>query len=108
LFLVFRLIEDPPGLSCLKGAGVRVDYTGIALLVLGVGALQVMLDKGQEDDWFRSHFILTLALISGACLLSLAIWEWFRMAAGDETVVRVILGLAKGFERTVPDRKLLM
>ncbi len=78
LFLVYRLIEDPPYLSRLNRAGVRVDYIGIALLTLGVGALQVLLDKGQEDDWFGSHFILTLAIIAGTCLLALAIWEWFQ------------------------------
>ncbi len=64
LFLVLRLVEDPPYLAQRKGAGVRVDYIGIALLALGVGALQVLLDKGQEDDWFGSHFIVTLAVIA--------------------------------------------
>ncbi len=54
--LVFRLIEDPPYLSRLKAAGVKLDHIGIALLALGVGALQILLDKGQEDDWFGSHF----------------------------------------------------
>jgi DHA2 family multidrug resistance protein len=78
LALVFRLIEDPPYLSRLKSAGMRLDYIGIALLALGVGALQILLDKGQEDDWFGSRFILTLAIVSAVCLLSLVIWEWFR------------------------------
>jgi len=77
LLLVFRLVEDPPWLKRLAGAGVRIDYIGVALLTLGVGALQVMLDKGQEDDWFGSHFIITLALIAGIGLVSLVIWEWF-------------------------------
>jgi DHA2 family multidrug resistance protein len=77
LSLVFRLIEDPPYLSRLKSAGIKLDYIGIAFLTLGVGALQVLLDKGQEDDWFGSHFIVTLAIVSIACLLSLVIWEWF-------------------------------
>lgn len=49
----------------------------MALLTLGVGALQVMLDKGQEDDWFGSHFILTLAILAATGLVSFAIWEWF-------------------------------
>ena len=80
LFLVYRLIEDPPWVKRAKGAGVKIDYIGVALLTLGVGALQVMLDKGQEDDWFGSHFILTLAVIAGVCLVSLAIWEWFYKA----------------------------
>jgi len=78
LLLVFRLIEDPPYLSRLKAAGMRLDYIGIALLALGVGALQILLDKGQEDDWFGSRFILTLAIVSAVCLISLVVWEWFR------------------------------
>src|ERR1700687_2762362 len=55
LFLVYRFVEDPPYLKRLRDAGVKLDYIGIALLTLGVGALQVLLDKGQEDDWFGSH-----------------------------------------------------
>src|SRR5579864_5853012 len=76
LFLVYRMVEDPPYLRRVKGAGIRVDYIGIALLALGVGALQILLDKGQEDDWFGSHFIITLALVSAICLVSLVVWEW--------------------------------
>src|SRR5215510_5900823 len=56
LLLVLSLIEDPPYLKAARQAGVRVDYVGIALLVLGVGALQIMLDRGQQDDWFASPF----------------------------------------------------
>ena len=59
----------------------RVDYIGIALLALGVGALQVLLDKGQEDDWFGSHFIVTLAAISAVCLISLVFWELHQQSA---------------------------
>src|SRR5579863_9770209 len=74
--LVLRLVEDPPYLRRTKGAGIRVDYIGIALLTVGVGALQVLLDKGQEDDWFGSRFITTLVIVSTVCLISLVIWEW--------------------------------
>jgi DHA2 family multidrug resistance protein len=77
LFLVFRLIEDPPWAKRVAGAGVKIDYVGVALLTLGVGALQVMLDKGQEDDWFASPFILILAVVAAVGLVSLVIWEWF-------------------------------
>ena len=63
-FLVRRFVEDPPYLSRLKAAGVKLDYIGIALLALGIGALQVLLDKGQEDDWFGSHFITTLVVVA--------------------------------------------
>ena len=78
--LVRRFVEDPPYLSRLKVAGVKLDYVGIAFLILGIGALQVMLDKGQEDDWFGSRFITTLAVVATVCLISLVIWEWFQKA----------------------------
>jgi DHA2 family multidrug resistance protein len=53
---------------------------GIALLTLGVGALQVLLDKGQEDDWFGSSFITALVVVAATCLVALVIWEWFHKA----------------------------
>jgi DHA2 family multidrug resistance protein len=78
--LVRRFVEDPPYLKRLKAAGVKLDYIGIALLAIGVGALQILLDKGQEDDWFGSNFITTLVIVASACLISLVIWEWFQKA----------------------------
>jgi DHA2 family multidrug resistance protein len=80
VFLIVLLIEDPPWAKAAAGAQVKFDYIGLGLLALGVGALQVMLDKGQEDDWFGSRFIVTLALTAGICLVSLAVWEWFHKA----------------------------
>jgi MFS transporter, DHA2 family, multidrug resistance protein len=77
-FLVRRFVEDPPYLARIKSAGVKLDYIGIALLTLGIGALQVLLDKGQEDDWFGSRFITVLAITAVVCLVSLVIWEWFH------------------------------
>jgi MFS transporter, DHA2 family, multidrug resistance protein len=77
LFLVYRLIDDPPWAKRKAGAVSRIDYVGMSLLVLGVGALQIMLDKGQEDDWFGSHFIITLAVLAVVGLVSLVVWEWF-------------------------------
>jgi MFS transporter, DHA2 family, multidrug resistance protein len=78
LGLVLRLVEDPPYLSRLKNAGVRIDYIGVALLILGVGALQILLDKGQEEDWFGSRFIVTLSIVAVVCLVGLVVWEWFH------------------------------
>ena len=78
LLLVYRLIEDPPWAKIKAGIASRIDYIGISLLVLGVGALQIMLDKGQEDDWFGSNFITTLAILAVVGLVSLVIWEWSR------------------------------
>jgi DHA2 family multidrug resistance protein len=79
-FLVRRFVEDPPYIAKLKAAGLKLDYIGIALLTLGIGALQVLLDKGQEDDWFGSRFITTLIVVATVCLISLVIWEWYQKA----------------------------
>jgi MFS transporter, DHA2 family, multidrug resistance protein len=66
-------IFDPP---YLRGAESRkVDYWGIGMLAVGIGALQIVLDKGQEVDWFASHAITALAVISGATLIGLIIHE---------------------------------
>jgi DHA2 family multidrug resistance protein len=78
IYLTYTLVEDPPFLHRLKRGGIRVDYIGISMLALGVGSLQVLLDKGQEDDWLGSHFITTLAITAAVCLVTLVIWEWFR------------------------------
>ena len=77
LLLIQRVVEDPPYLKEHAGKAVKMDYVGVALLVLGVGALQIMLDKGEEDNWFASHFILALALMAGVCLTALVIWDWY-------------------------------
>ena len=77
-FLVFRLVEDPPWQQRLTRDGLRIDYIGIALLVVGIGALQIMLDKGQELDWFGSRYIVTLAVMAAVGIVALVIWEWFR------------------------------
>jgi len=77
LLLIYRLLEDPPYLARLRQAGVKLDYIGITLLALGVGALQILLDKGQEDDWFGSQFITALVIISAVCLVGLVIWEYY-------------------------------
>ena len=79
-FLVRRVVEDPPYITRLKSAGVKLDYFGIALLTLGIGSLQVLLDRGQEDDWFGSRFITTLVVVATVCLIALVIWEWFQKA----------------------------
>ena len=55
--------------------GIRIDYVGFALLALGLGALQVMLDKGQEQDWLESTFIVWTTIVSALALVACVIWE---------------------------------
>jgi DHA2 family multidrug resistance protein len=80
LLLVYQLVEDPPYLASMKKRVSRFDFMGFSLLTLGVGALQIALDKGQEDDWFGSHFITTLVVLAAVSLVSLILWEWFHKA----------------------------
>src|SRR6202521_1794844 len=68
LILTSRLISDPPHLSGERRKGLKIDYIGLGLLAVGLGALQVVLDKGQRDDWFESHFILLLSAIAAIAL----------------------------------------
>src|SRR6202795_2232638 len=78
ILLVHQLVEDPPFLARLKKRLSGFDFIGFSLLTVGVGALQIALDKGQEDDWFGSLFITTLVVIAVVGLVSLVIWEWFQ------------------------------
>jgi MFS transporter, DHA2 family, multidrug resistance protein len=66
-------IFDPP---YLKRESNRIDYWGIGLLAVGIGALQLLLDKGQEDDWFASKFMTVLAITSLVALVVFLVHEW--------------------------------
>jgi MFS transporter, DHA2 family, multidrug resistance protein len=76
LLLTSRLIQDPPYFKRRKLRETHIDYTGLGFVALGLGTLQVVLDKGQRDDWFESPFILWLSIISAAALIFVIFWEW--------------------------------
>jgi MFS transporter, DHA2 family, multidrug resistance protein len=76
LLLTSRLIQDPPDMKRRKLSETSIDYIGLGFVALGLGALQIVLDKGQRDDWFESNFIVTLALIAAASLIFVIVWEW--------------------------------
>ncbi len=81
LLLVSHLIEDPAYLSEQIRKARRylsIDYIGIGLLALCLGSLQVVLDKGQEDDWFHSPMIAVLAVIFPVALVLFIAWELTR------------------------------
>ncbi|HEX4131405.1 MAG TPA: DHA2 family efflux MFS transporter permease subunit [Pirellulales bacterium] len=73
--------------------GLRVDYIGFLLVAVGLACLQVVLDKGQRDDWFGSNFIVTFATISAISLAILVPWEFTR----DEPIVDLPLLKNRGF-----------
>jgi len=76
LLLTSRLIQDPPYLRRRKLSETKIDYVGLGFVALGLGALQIVLDKGQRDDWFESHFILILSIVAAASLVFVVFWEW--------------------------------
>ena len=78
LILTSRLVEDPPHLKVAKSKSFRVDYVGLALLAIGIGAAQVVLDKGEREDWFSSTFINSFAITAIVCLLVAVIWEYYH------------------------------
>jgi DHA2 family multidrug resistance protein len=63
LILTSRIVEDPPYLQRVTAKLGGIDGWGLGLLALTIGALQIMLDKGQEDDWFSSRFIVSCACV---------------------------------------------
>jgi len=76
LVLTSRLIQDPPYFRRRKLSETKIDYIGLGFVALGLGALQIVLDKGQRDDWFESNFILILAITAAASLVFVIWWEW--------------------------------
>src|SRR5215203_3880546 len=83
-------IFDPPYLRTEKRS---IDYWGIGMLAVGIGALQIVLDKGQEEDWFASGLITTLAIISAVTLVALVI----HLLTTDEPVVDLRVFKARSY-----------
>ena len=75
------VFEDPPYLE--RSRLRRMDYLGFGFMSVGLGALQIMLDKGQEDDWFSSTRICVLAIVSVTALVAFVIRELLT----DEPIV---------------------
>ncbi|MGB8456518.1 MAG: DHA2 family efflux MFS transporter permease subunit [Candidatus Acidiferrum sp.] len=65
-------IFDP---SYIRRASQKIDYWGIGMLAVGIACLQIVLDKGQEKDWFGTDWITALAVISGVVLLAFLLYE---------------------------------
>lgn len=72
LVMTYLFIFDPPYIRRLSS---RVDAWGLGMLAVGVASLQIMLDKGQEADWFGSRFIVALAVIAAVGLIAFVIRE---------------------------------
>ena len=75
LFLSSRMLRDPPHLVAAKKRVGGIDYIGLGLIAVGLGALELVLDRGQEEDWFASPAIVSFAVVAGIALVSFVFWE---------------------------------
>jgi DHA2 family multidrug resistance protein len=74
VLMIMSFIHDPHYMKRIK---MKIDYLGLGLLALGIGALQIVLDKGQQENWFDSGFITVLCAISVVSVLAFIIREFF-------------------------------
>jgi DHA2 family multidrug resistance protein len=106
LFLTNRIVTDPPHVDEARKHKRSIDYIGLSLIALGLAALELVLDKGQEDDWFSSPFITTCAISAAILLVAFVVWEWYvknpivdvrlfrSKAFASANVMMLVLGLA--------------
>lgn len=81
LVLTRQLVSDPPQFveevkAARRRGRLTIDYVGILLVAVGFGSLEIVLDKGQREDWLESRFIVTFLSLAAASLLAGAIYEW--------------------------------
>jgi len=81
LLLTRRVVSDPPEFTreveyARKDGRLRIDGLGIFLVALGFACLEVVLDRGQTEDWFESNFIVFFFTIAVLALVLAAVWEW--------------------------------
>ena len=75
-FAVTALVEDPPWIKRNVGR-VKSDWVGLSLITIGFGALQIFMDRGEDDDWFGSPFIVAAFVIALIGIASAAVWLWY-------------------------------
>jgi DHA2 family multidrug resistance protein len=103
VFLVTSFLHDPPGAR----SKASIDWLGIAMLAVGLGSLQYVLEEGQQNSWFQDPTITKLAILSGVCITTLLFWElWpgnkspvvdFRVLKNRQLASALCLFVALGF-----------
>jgi DHA2 family multidrug resistance protein len=98
LFLTHRMVTDPPEFKrevemARKLGKLSIDYIGIALVAIGFASLELVLDRGNLDDWFESHFIVFFFTVAMVALVVGVIWELHH----DDPVVELALLKERNF-----------
>jgi len=91
--LVTRLIDDPPWIKPDRSRLLNMDFLGLAFLSLAMGGMQIMLDKGEENDWFASGFIRFFAVMFVGGMVALVLWELHT----DKPIINLRLFRYKNF-----------
>ena len=75
-FGVLAFVQDPPWMKSALETGKKIstDWIGIGLIVLGLGALQVFLDRGEDDDWLSSNFICLMGALALVGISTAVCW----------------------------------
>jgi DHA2 family multidrug resistance protein len=101
LFLTNRIVEDPPHIvqevKEMQKRGLNLDFVGFALLAVGFGSLEFVLDKGQEDDWFGSRVITTFIVLCITSLVSMIFWEMRQIRIGQKPILDLTLFKRRNF-----------
>ena len=101
LFLTSRIVEDPPHIveevKRVQKQGLNLDYFGFALLAVGFGSLEFVMDKGQEDDWFGSRTITTFIILCVASLATLIVWELVQIRRRHRPILDLTLFRQRNF-----------
>lgn len=101
LFLTHRLVEDTPQIKkemeVARHGGFKLDITGFLLIATTFGSLEVVLDKGQEDDWFSSHFIVFFTAVTIAGLVALVLWEMQQIRSKQRPILDLRLFRSRSF-----------
>ena len=98
LMLSSRLVHDPVEFTeerklARTGGKLRIDYIGISLIALGFACLEVVLDRGERDDWLGSHLIVTFLVVALTAIAIAIWWEWRH----DDPVVELTLLRERNF-----------
>ena len=90
-FMANTFVEDPPYLKNQKPG--RIDYIGFGLMALGLAALELTLDLGQQRDWFESPLIVFTAVMSATSIIGFVVWELYT----PEPIVHLRVFLNRNF-----------
>ena len=101
LFLTSRIVEDPPHIlqevKKTQKEGLKLDFVGFALLAMGFGSLEFVLDKGQEDDWFGSRLITSFVVMCVISLVTLVAWELYQIQRNKRPILDLTLFKHRNF-----------